>query len=221
MKILIVEDNFIIADAYRSHLKMHHIICDIAQTYNEALKKILNGNYDIALLDINLPCRSGVELLKEIRLNNIPIGIIMVTARTEEELIINSLDNGADDYLQKPIRYNELISRINAVYRRLEARTTSNLQVKNIEIDYTGSLIYINQQLIKMTNKEFLIISKLCQLYPGYCSTHQLNNALYDEYEISSATIRVHIYNLKKKLEPHLITIENNKNLGYILCFPQ
>lgn len=221
MKILIVEDNFEIADAYRSELKKSNIICDIALNYSEGLTKVETGIYDIALLDINLPDKSGVELLNTIRLKQISIGIIMITARTEEELLIDSLDNGADDYLQKPVRYNELVSRVNAVYRRLQTRTTSNLKIENIEIDYARNIIMIDNQIVKMTNKEFLLTSKLCELYPGYCSTEQLNSALYDEYEISSATVRVHIYNLKKKLSQHQITIENSKNMGYLLCFPQ
>lgn len=221
MKILIVEDNFELANSYRSELKKHNMVCDIAQNYEQGLSKAKTGVYDIALLDINLPDRSGVELLNSIRINKLPIGIIMITARTEEELLVNSLDNGADDYLQKPVRYSELVSRVNAVYRRIQTRNTSNLVINNIEVDYARSLIAIDGEIVRMTNKEFMITSKLCETYPGYCSTEALNSAIYDEYEISSATVRVHIYNLKKKLANANISIENSKNLGYILCFQQ
>lgn len=221
MKIIIVEDNFEIANSYRVELKKHNIIADIALTKEEGYKKIVANEYDLALLDINLPDGSGTDLLNEIRRAEIAIGIIMITARMEEELISDSLDQGADDYLQKPVRFNELVSRVNAVYRRIQTRNTSNKVVDNLTIDYSKNLILINDQIIKMTNKEFLIISKLAEVYPGYCPTERLNASLYDEYEITGAAIRVHIYNLKKKLTLYDINIVNTKNLGYQLCFPQ
>ncbi|WOO87987.1 response regulator transcription factor [Mollicutes bacterium LVI A0039] len=221
MKILIVEDNFEIANAYREELKKHNMISDIAMNYEQGLKKINSNQYDVALLDINLPDKSGIELLNTVRMNQVPIGIIMVTARTEEQLIVSSLDDGADDYLQKPVRYNELISRVKAVHRRMQSRNTSNLSLESIEIDYSKNIVMVDNQILKMTSKEYLIMTKLCEHYPGYCTTEQLNGAISDEYEISSASIRVHIYNLKKKLQDHQITINNSKNLGYILCFQQ
>lgn len=221
MKILIVEDNFQIADSYRNELKKNNIISDIASTYVEGIKKIKSGDYDLALLDINLPDGNGVDLLKEIRQSKVEIGIIMVTARTEDELLIDSLDFGADDYLQKPVKYNELISRVNAVGRRMQNRMSSNLVLENIEINYVQSIVTISGEIVKMTNKEFLIFSKLASAYPGYVSTEQLNYAINDEYDVSSASIRVHIYNLKKKLKDHNIAIDNSKNLGYVLCFQQ
>lgn len=221
VKILIIEDNFQIADSYRNELKKSNIISDITGTYSEGIKKIKSGDYDLVLLDINLPDGSGVDLLKEIRQSKVESGIIMVTARTEDELLIDSLDFGADDYLQKPVKYKELISRVNAVGRRMQNRTSSNLVLESIEINYAQSIVTVGGEVVKMTNKEFLILSKIASTYPGYVSTEQLNYAINDEYEISSASIRVHIYNLKKKLKGHNITIDNSKNLGYVLCFRQ
>lgn len=221
MKVLIVEDNFELANGYRKELKKRNMICDVAKNFEEGKSKVGSNEYDIILLDINLPGKSGIDLLNSIRFNRIEVGIIMVTARTEEELISESLDFGADDYIQKPVRFTELVARINAVYRRMQTRDTSNLKTERIEVDYARSLIKVDGVIVKMTNKEFMITTKMCELYPGFCSTEQLNQAIYDEYEISSATVRVHIYNLKKKLEKLNITIDNTKNLGYKLCFQQ
>ncbi len=221
MKVLIVEDVFEIASAYRNELKNHNIISDIAPNIKEANSKLQTNEYDIALLDINLPDGSGVDLLNSIRLSGKNIGIIMITARTEDELLVQSLNEGADDYLQKPVKYYELISRINAVYRRMQSRVTSNFILNNIEIDFSSSVILVDQEPIKVTKKEFLVIEKLCRTYPGYASTEQINAAINDEYDVSSASIRVHIYNLKKKLEQSNVNLENTKNLGYRLCFPQ
>ncbi len=221
MKILIVEDIFEIASSYREELSQHNMICDIAMNIKEAKNKLQSNEYDIALLDINLPDGSGVDLLNSIRKNGQNIGIIMITARTEDELLVQSLDDGADDYLQKPIKYYELISRVNAVYRRMQSRVTSNIKLENMEIDFSNSIITIDSTPVKMTKKEFLIVEKLCRTYPGYASTEQINASITDEYDVSSASIRVHIYNLKKKLEPYNISLENTKNLGYRLCFPQ
>lgn len=221
MKVLIVEDQFEIADSYRRALGDANIVSDIAGTGAEAINKFKQGNYDVVLLDINLPDMSGISILEQIRGEQSTVGIIMITARTEDELIVSSLGLGADDYLQKPVKYTELVARINSVFRRYNLQTAVNKEVGNLEVDYSRNLIYINQEEVRFTNKEYLLISKLVNDYPGYCSTDTLTNAIYDEYVTESSAIRVHVYNLKRKLEKYQIIIENNKVRGYRLCFPQ
>lgn len=221
MKVLIVEDQFEIADSYRRALADSNIISDIAGNGTEGISKFKQGDYDVVLLDINLPDSSGIDLLTEIRMMKSTAGIIMITARTEDELIVNSLGLGADDYLQKPVKYTELIARIKSVFRRYNLQTATNKKVGNIEVDFSRSLIYIDDEEIRFTNKEYLLISKLINDYPAYTSTDGLTNAIYDEYVVESSAIRVHIYNLKRKLDKYDVVIENNKVRGYRLCFPQ
>lgn len=221
MKVLIIEDQFEIADSYRKVLNQANIINDIALSAEEGLKKINTNNYDIVLLDINLPKMSGVEVLTLLRKEKQDIGIIMITARTEDELLVTSLNEGADDYLQKPVKYSELLARINAVYRRMQSRASSDLVVENIRINFSKNIVEIDNVICDLTNKEFLILAKLSKEYPGYVSTEELTKTIYDEYVIDSSAVRVHIYNLKKKIKFADIKIENNKNRGYRLCFQQ
>lgn len=221
MKVLIIEDQFEIADSYRKILNEANIINDIALDAESGLQKIHANDYDVVLLDINLPAMSGAELLTLLRQEQRDLGIIMITARTEDELMVSSLNEGADDYLQKPVKYNELVARIHAVYRRMQSRASSDLVVENLRINFSSNIVELDGVVCDVTNKEFLILAKLAKEYPGYVSTEAITKTIYDEYVYDSSAIRVHIYNLKKKIKFAKIQIENNKNRGYKLCFPQ
>lgn len=221
MKVLIIEDQFEIADSYRKILNEANIINDIALDAECGLQKIHANDYDVVLLDINLPAMSGAELLTLLRQEQRDLGIIMITARTEDELMVSSLNEGADDYLQKPVKYNELVARIHAVYRRMQSRASSDLVVENLRINFSSNIVELDGVVCDVTNKEFLILAKLAKEYPGYVSTEAITKTIYDEYVYDSSAIRVHIYNLKKKIKFANIQIENNKNRGYKLCFPQ
>lgn len=222
MKVLIIEDQFEIADMYRKTLNEQNIICDISQNAQNGLSKLQNSKYDLLLLDMNLPDMFGTKVLKELKKTQSTIGIIIITASNENNLLIESLNNGADDYLTKPINLNELIARVNAVYRRYNTISFDEIQIENISINPQKQLVLINDTELNLTQKEYLLFFKLVENYPGYIDKQNLISAIYDEYYVEdSSAIRVHIYNLKRKLKAFDISIINEKNKGYKLCLKQ
>lgn len=219
MKLLIVEDNFELANSYRNLLTNQNIVCDIAVNGNEALTKLSTIAYDLMLLDINLPDMYGTDVLRNLKSKNESVGVIMVTAQIDDKLIVESLNRGADDYLTKPVNQHELIARVHALHRRLNTNKQSVLELDNLVVDYPKNIITCNGNPLKLTNKEYLILTKLCELHPGYASSQELLNAVFDEYVTESSSLRVHIYNIKRKLKTEGIGIESSKGQGYRLCF--
>ncbi len=217
MKIIIVEDNFELANTYRQVLENENFVCDIATTGNEAIACLEANKYDIMLLDINLPDMLGSSILEQIPKKK--MGVIMVTARIDDRSIVNSLNSGADDYITKPVNHVQLVARIKALYRRMHLKSEEQLIIENLRLDYQKAVFYIDDQIINLTNKEFLILNKICQQYPGYVSSEELMNAVFDQYASESTSLRVHVHNLKRKLSEYNITINSNKGRGYVLCF--
>lgn len=220
MKVLIVEDNFELADIYRTILNNNKIVADIVDSVREFKLKDIN-NYDMVLLDVNLPDGDGLNILKNIRENNKEISIIMISARVESDTLIKGLELGADDYIKKPVDFDELIARINMIHKRKNIRFENVFTLDKLSIDYDKKLIYVDGQLINLTQKQYLILESISKHYPGFISSKKLINDVYDQYvDESSSSIRVHIYNLKKKLEKYVgyEIIKSEKLKGYSLC---
>lgn len=222
MKVLIVEDNFELANIYRAVLNKNNIIADIVLNTNQFHQKELN-QYDMVLLDVNLPDGDGISILKEIRNKNKLISIIMISARSESEIVIEGLNSGADDYLRKPIDFEELIARINMVYRRKNIEKPNIFELENLLVDFDKKIVMIDEQILNLTQKQYLIFEKLVKGYPGFITSEELINAVYDEYvDEGTSSLRVHVYNLKKKLANHYPNdiIVSEKSKGYSLCLP-
>ncbi len=221
MKVLIVEDNFELANIYRAVLNKNNIIADIALDLKQLAKKELK-QYDLVLLDVNLPDGDGISALKKIRKNNRKISVIMISARNESDVVIAGLNAGADDYLRKPVDFDELIARINMVYRRKNVEQPEQFIYENLILDFDKQILTIDEQIINLTKKQYLIFAKLARSYPGFVSSDELLKAVYDEYvSESSSSLRVHVYNLKKKLANYNYDeiIVSEKSKGYSLCF--
>lgn len=220
MKILIVEDNFELANIYRQVLKNNLMIADIAPSIKDLYSRDLS-TYEMVLLDINLPDGSGIDALKVIRQKNLSLPVIIVSARHESEIVVEGLNIGADDYLRKPVDFDEMIARINMVIRRKNIDVPEIFNLGGLQIDYKTKFVKYNEAEINLTQKQYIILQKLAQSVPGYVSSEELFNSMYDEYtDENSSSMRVHIYNLKKKLSIHFDydVIVSEKAKGYRLC---
>ncbi len=220
MKILIVEDNFELANIYRQVLKNNLMIADIAPSIKDLYSRDLS-TYEMVLLDINLPDGSGIDALKVIRKKNLSLPVIIVSARHESEIVVEGLNIGADDYLRKPVDFDEMIARINMVIRRKNIDVPEIFNFGGLQIDYKTKFVKYNEVEINLTQKQYIILQKLAQSVPGYVSSEELFNSMYDEYtDENSSSMRVHIYNLKKKLSIHFDydVIVSEKAKGYRLC---
>jgi len=203
--ILIVDDEIKVCDVIRAYLEKNGYKVIIALNGENALELVNSRNPDLILLDLNLPYVDGLEVCKSVRRNS-RVPIIMLTARDEEEDKIIGLELGADDYITKPFSPREVVSRVKALFRRLDEGDGNNHQEKKISV---GELLiniarheaqYFGQDL-SLTPREFSILSLLARNPGVVYSRLQLLDQIYNEsYEGFERTIDAHIKNIRQKM---------------------
>lgn len=203
-KILIIEDDDVIGTGLKYYLDAEDFDVYLAKTAKESLSIISNVNdLNIILLDINLPDMSGFDLFKKIKeIKNIPI--IFLTANDLEISIVRGLDMGADDYITKPFKARELISRINAVLRRNGNSNRENIiNIGNVSIDINQAKVMKNNEVIFLTALEYKILLLLV-LNPNIIFTRE--KILADIWDVSEEyvndnTLTVYIKRIREKIE--------------------
>lgn len=202
MRILIIEDDKILADTVKRGLEEFGFSSDIANTSEEGEEKIFINEYDTILLDLNLPDKDGLEILKDIREKGITTPVIIVTARDEIFQRAIGLDLGSDDYIVKPFDLIELRARINAVIRRLYGRVSSEIKIGNLLINPRTRVVTYELKEVKLSTKEFDILEYIANNHPEVVSSESIAEHVYDEFfDPFSSVLRVHIANLRKKLK--------------------
>ena len=204
-KILIVEDEPNMRLGLKDNLEFEGYEVDIAEDGETGLKNILEGNYNLVLLDVMLPRMSGFDVCRNVRKkgNNIPI--ILLTAKGEEIDKVLGLELGADDYVTKPFSLRELLARIKAVLRRGEdkAQTKNDLKkIGRIEIDFSSYNAFEDGLSVQMSHKEFEILSFLWSRKNSTVSRDDLLNSVwgYDESP-TTRTVDNFILKLRQKIE--------------------
>ena len=204
--ILIIEDDIAIVELLEIHLS--DLFYNTARALDGAvgLSMALENEYDLILLDINLPTMDGIEICKKVRAaKNTPI--IMLTAKTEEIDRVLGLEMGADDYISKPFSIRELIARIKAVMRRSNAvvipdKNSQQLKFEGLEIDLEKRKVLLQNKRIELSPKEFELISLMAS-HPGknYSRTELLNLIWGYNFEGYEHTVNSHINRLRAKIE--------------------
>ena len=156
-KILLIEDNESILKGLKYSLEQEKFEVDISKNVKDSKLKICSNEYNIIIIDITLPDGNGFELCKYIK-EKTTTPVIFLTAKDEEQDVVKGFDLGADDYVIKPFRTRELISRINNILRRYEKEDASKLQAGNIVIDLDASRVYIGKQEVIFTALEYKIL---------------------------------------------------------------
>ncbi len=176
---------------------------------------------ELIVLDIMLPVKDGVEVLKEIRSNSktCDIPVIMATAKGTETDKIQGLDTGADDYLVKPFGMMEMVSRIKAVLRRCDSKNKEkNLISGNVQLDYNKHIVTVNGKKVDLTLKEFEILKLFMQNIGTVFSRDRLLSEVWGvDYLGESRTVDMHIKTLRKKLGNEGVRIETVIGVGYRL----
>jgi DNA-binding response OmpR family regulator len=202
MKILIIEDNRILAKNIREYLTLKSFQADVAFDGIMGKEKILKENFDVIILDINLPGKDGLTLCRELREegNNTPV--LFLTSRNTSKDVVTGLNIGADDYLGKPFDFEELISRIQALSRRNISNKTTLIHIGNITIDTTKRLVTKDSQTIELSTKEFDLLQYLAQNRGIPVDRQVLLEKVWGEFDayMFSRTVDVHISTLRKKL---------------------
>lgn len=201
MRVLIIEDDVDLASTVKKGLEEFGFYSDIANCGLDGEEKIFLNEYDTILLDLNLPDKDGLEVLKEIRSSGVTTPVIIVTARDEIRQRAMGLDLGSDDYIVKPFDLIELRARIHAVARRFYGRVNSEIKIEDLLINPKTRTVTYSLNEIKLSAKEFDILEHIANNHPNVVSSESITEHVYDElFDQFSSVLRVHIANLRKKL---------------------
>ncbi|MDK2585348.1 response regulator transcription factor [Romboutsia sedimentorum] len=220
MRILIIEDDIELGESLKKFLTNNKFYVDLSTLGEDGQEKAQINKYDCILLDLNLPDKDGIDVLKYLREEDILVPIIIITARDEIKERALGLDLGADDYLVKPFDLIELRARVNATIRRFYGRVNPEIKVNKLIINPKTRIVSYESNEISLSAKEFDILEYIANRHPEVVSSEDIAEHVYDEFfDPFSSVLRVHISNLKKKLklssgEELLITL---KGKGYKL----
>ncbi|NFP90869.1 response regulator transcription factor [Clostridium sporogenes] len=221
MRLLIIEDNIELANSMKMGLEKMGFHIDVSNTGSDGEEKASINEYDVILLDLNLPDIDGIEILNYLRSESIETPVIIVTARDEVEQLALGLDNGADDYITKPFKLLELRARIHAIIRRFHGRTNPIINIGNLQLNPITRTVEIENKPVVLASKEFDILEYICYRHPAVVSSEEIAEHIYDEnFDPFSSVLRVHIARLKKKLSnaSGKEILINIRGKGYVLC---
>jgi two-component system response regulator QseB len=219
MKALLVEDDEMIGDAVFRGLTQEGFVVDWAHDAAEASIALGVETYEVLLLDLGLPDRPGLEVLRDLRRQGDEIAVIILTARDAVAERIAGLDAGADDYLTKPFDLDELSARIRAVQRRKLGRAEPILAHGDLRLNPASHECLWKDSAVSLSAKEFSLLEALIERPGAVFSRAQLEERLYGwRDEIESNTVEVHIHHLRKKLAPEVV--KTVRGVGYTLGIP-
>lgn len=203
MKILITEDNIDLLKAITENLESDNFLCETSNCLSTSLEKIDLYEYDVLVIDINLPDGSGLDLIRRIKNKNPNTGVIIISARDSIDNRIEGLELGADDYIIKPFNILELEARIKSLLRRKYFAGNNMVTIKNISIDTMAREVFVNNTKIDLTKSEYDILLFLFANTNKVISKESLaehiwgdNMDLIDSFDF----IYSHIKNLRKKI---------------------
>ncbi|PKO46392.1 MAG: DNA-binding response regulator [Betaproteobacteria bacterium HGW-Betaproteobacteria-22] len=216
MRVLLVEDDFLLGDGVRAGLKQAGFAVDWVRDGQAAKLALETESYAAVVLDLGLPKIDGAELLKWWRRNDTKVPVIILTARDTVADRIAGLDAGADDYLIKPFDLDELIARLRALLRRSVGQAAPILQHGDVELDATMHLVRKGGKVVELSAREFTLLHELLLHTGRVQSREQLEQHLYGwGEEVESNSVEVHVHHLRKKLGNELI--RTMRGVGYVI----
>lgn len=214
MRILLVEDDKHLGESLQRALVLEHYACDWVTSGDQVLAVLGSTHFDLLVMDIGLPGRSGLEVLREIRSRHIRVPVLLLTARDSIDDKVKGLDSGADDYLTKPFDLDELYARIRVLLRRDSDLDQNVLRCGDIRLDCKAREVFQDDNLVDLTATEIAILELLMRHSAHYVSTKRLEDSIYSwGKEVESNTVQVYISRLRKRLGNDLI--ENKRGVGY------
>jgi DNA-binding response OmpR family regulator len=202
MRILVTEDEKDLADALAKGLERQGYAVDVAYDGEESLRLTEVNDYDLLILDLNLPKVDGMEVCQRLRDSGSSIGILMLTARAGLDSRVNGLDIGADDYLVKPFHFPELLARVRSILRREGEHRKPILRTGDLMLDPNTIRAAVRDTQITLTAKEFGILEYLMRNVGRVVSQEELLEHVWSEdANLFTQSIKVHINNLRKKLD--------------------
>jgi two-component system, OmpR family, response regulator len=214
MRVLVVEDDEMIGRAVVAGLQNGGYTVDWVVDGQDAELALANQVYDLALLDLGLPRRNGLDILKGLRRSGSELPVVVITARDAIADRVSGLDNGADDYLVKPFDLDELLARARAVVRRREGRSSPQRVCGSLAIDSVTRSVVFHGAEVEISVREFALLEALMKEPGAVVSRQKLEDAVYGcGEEVGSNSVEVHLHHLRRKLTPELI--RNVRGVGY------
>jgi two-component system response regulator VanR len=207
MRVLIVEDELFLAEAVRDGLRLEAIAADIAGDGDTALELLSINEYDVVVLDRDIPGPNGDQIARHLAGSAVSPRILMVTAADRLDDKETGFESGADDYLTKPFAFRELILRLRALERRPSASTPPALEFSDLRLDPFRREVYRGGRYVALTRKQFAVLQVLLAAQGGVVSAEQLLERAWDENaDPFTNAVRITISSLRKRLgEPWLI----------------
>lgn len=203
MNILIVEDNIELLEGIKNYLSNEGYKIESAIDFDSGLEKVSLYEYEIVILDLMLPGGTGLDILRKLKTQNSKAGVIIVSAKGDQQDIIEGLNLGADDYLTKPYHLGELNARISSLYRRKRFEGSNSFQFNEIEIDFLAKSVSIKREVLDLTKKEYELLLLFVNNRNRMLTKQTIAEHLWgDNYDISDNFdfIYTHIKNLRRKL---------------------
>ena len=219
MRILFIEDEVKITDALQELCKIQNIDCDVANDGEEGLLFALNPIYDVIVLDIMLPMKSGLEILKEVRDRDITTPVLMLTAKGTVDDKVKGLDLGADDYLIKPFSAKELFARIRALSRRPDHEIKGEIiSFEDVSFNTKKNMMQTPENEYKLSVKEAKILEMLLKRPNQVFTIEQILDRVWGfDKEVNENNIEIYVHNLRKKLANTNVKIDTIRGVGYTL----
>jgi two-component system, OmpR family, response regulator QseB len=220
MRALVIEDDPMIGRAVMAGLEEGGYTVDWVRDGEEAEMALSHRVYDLALLDLGLPRRDGLEILKGLRRAGSSLPVVVITARDAVADRVAGLDHGADDYLVKPFDLDELLARARAVIRRKQGRSSPEIACGALTVDPVKRLVSFRGDPVELSAREFAVLEALMKEPGAVVSREKLEDAVYGwGEEVGSNSIEVHLHHLRRKLSAELI--RNVRGVGYrIVALP-
>ena len=223
MRILIVEDDERLARVMQRVLRQEHFDVDLATDGEAGLEAALTGIYNALIVDWMLPVKDGVQLIRELRAEQIATPVLMLTARGELPQRVQGLDAGADDYLGKPFAFEELLARLRALTRRAERPIlATRIVIGAVTIDLSAHTVVRGDTPIELSPREFALLETLARNRGAVLSRDQLLERVWGyEADPQGNIVDLYIHYLRRKLDPDGVDAEplirTVRGSGYVM----
>jgi DNA-binding response OmpR family regulator len=216
MRVLLAEDDELLGSGLKAGLQQQGFWVDWVRDGVAAERELLTGSYQACVLDLGLPRQDGMQCLAAVRRRKIGTPVLILTARDGVPDRIAGLDAGADDYLVKPVDLMELAARLRALVRRAHGVAEPIMEAGALRLDPASRQVWLGDRVVELSLREYEVLH-IFMLHTGRVLTRgQIEQQLYQwGTEVSSNTVEVHIYNLRKKLRADVI--ETLRGVGYML----
>jgi len=216
MRVLLVEDDELLGSALQAGLVQAGYDVDWVRDGIAAEQSLSFAGHDLLVLDLGLPRKDGLSLLRELRLRGSTLPVLILTARDAVEERVRGLDLGADDYMIKPFDLEELAARLRAIARRRAGRSSPLIRYGALEFDPAARSLSLDGEVVSLHAKEIAILEALLESQGRALSRERLEQLLYGWGEgVESNTVEVHVHHLRKKLGKDLI--RTIRGVGYMI----